>query len=239
MARMARDNRTVLTLWPPEKLSKHFLVPADQTEWRGSYLRCPKGGSTPDRNKAPFTIGKSLLPLEPRTTLNERLERETSGLYMLAFDIPFAALYIGISVAASEGILTRIRKHRIKATGSHVGNQDCTSYGGVNHTEGWTCFAPKRHSYFSKRQQFDNCKDARLSFGKLSQSYADNKVHAAYLGYFEHAIKRRVQLLEKVIGLFWPGKKLDDVYMLTCSTHAGQRPPSPALRLWDGTTLRS
>jgi hypothetical protein len=129
------------------KLSKHFDIPPDVSKWHGQYTHIPKEGNTPDRNQAVFgTFTKSLTP----TTCFASGLKSAYGVYVIGVELPYRAIYIGIAAAGSkspEGILKRIRKHRVKLTASHVGSNNHT-VGGVNHTSGWRCIAKQRAVLF-------------------------------------------------------------------------------------------
>ncbi|CDF86797.1 hypothetical protein PKB_5487 [Pseudomonas knackmussii B13] len=192
---------TMLTFAEPVLLKDHFLMPADTTPWpavgTGAAYVGTKPGMTPARDRAPFrTQAHGMLP---RSEYGESLAK-TYGLYVLAFGggqglTP--SIYVGITVR--ESVLVRIRKHRVKATGSHVGGR-ADVYGGVNHTERWRPFAEQRHIEHAGRP--DQCADVRLLVGQLSLPVAEG----APLRRFEASLcSDQDGVLKQLKEMLWSG----------------------------------
>ena len=130
---------TILTFAPPQKLSDHFSIPCDKSRWTGAageYSACidakgKKIGLTPARERATFhSLSRAMTPVTP----NGKALNSTFGVYLLAFDVPSPAFYVGVAASSRrspEGILSRIRKHRVKLTCSHIGGSAST-HGGVS-----------------------------------------------------------------------------------------------------------
>jgi hypothetical protein len=159
----------ILTFSDKIKLSEHFEIPLDETPWQGLY-----NNTAPARELATFeTFTRALNPLqEYRDFYNNAF-----GVYILIFSIPCPAFYVGI--ASGESILNRIRKHRVKVTGSNVGS-------GVNHTREWRSFAQQRAQLFVDGNQTDTCDDAYLLVGTLAgNEQCDDR---CALEYFENAL---------------------------------------------------
>ncbi|MEP3040725.1 MAG: hypothetical protein ABJO97_18810 [Roseibium sp.] len=150
----------------PVLLNSLFDIPPDTSPWpeqEYQKLSTKSGnpsGRTPVRPRASFiSHGQSLTAPFGRnlTTYQDML-----GIYILAFTVPEQWFYVGIAAPgrSPEGVLNRIRKHRVKATGSHVGTG--ASNGGVNHTDRWRVFAPRRYRYFEENRGADSLADAWL-----------------------------------------------------------------------------
>lgn len=227
---MERKMRLVLNA--PRNFTSLFHTPIDDTDWESpqEYLRIQQQGYRPDRARASFnSINQALQPLIHAESL-----QNTYGVYMLAFgddqDSLLKAFYVGIannSGTSSEGILNRIKKHRIKVTGSNVGaNKD--SVGGVNHTKGWRTYAPKRYQHFLNKKTKDDCSDARLIIGQIQEPYSKEN-----LEFFENKIIKNEEIKRKIYSLLW--QKTDGVTLLTTRTTQGTKPDNPLLVLWDGT----
>ena len=235
--------RTVLTFSRPQKLSEHFLIPVDESRWTGkvgAYSSCidslgKKIGLTPARDRATFhSLSRAMTPVTPTGT---RLD-STFGVYLLAFDVPSPAFYVGVAASSSkspEGMLSRFRKHRIKLTSSHIGGS-ATTHGGVNHTGGWREFAAKRADYFSQQRLPDRVDDGRFSCGEFVASGGSGS-HKAKAEWFESLITNRGSHMDRIICLLWPGRNAADVFLLTTGNSSGVRPQSPEIALWDGSVI--
>ncbi len=206
----------------PERLTDHFRVAPDTTGWNGCYVKTPHG-RTPQRARASFgTINKIL---EPITPLGSSLAGAT-GLYMLAFERPAPALYVGIAALARqpEGILRRVRKHGIKAMGSNVGRASST--GGVHHPFLWGSFAATRHAFL--KGVTDDLSDVRFV---TAQASAGN--HKADLQHFEHLICRNVNgILDTLCDKLWPGRCASTVTLLTKATVGLRANQDYSIKLW-------
>ncbi len=225
---------TLIEFLTPVRLSDHFDIPVDTSQWTGppgSYIRAADGkGFSPAREKASFgTIAKSMLP---KTEVGIQLQR-THGIYVLAFDIPKPAIYVGIAAEfgkSPEGVMGRVRKHRIKLTSSHVGTSP-TNYGGVKHTGGWREYAEARVHHFESTQESDACSDGRISCGQFKASGPDGQ-HKEQALWFENQLTTKY--LNRLIKLLWPDVSPGDVFLLTKGTNTGQRPEQPKIAFWDG-----
>ena len=94
---------------------------------------------------------------------------KTLGDYILAFNDPHPAFYVGVAEGGGkvpEGITNRILKHLVKVTGSHIGTGKYKT-GGVNHTKHWRDYEVLRAQFYSNKQVPDQFSDARLIIGKL------------------------------------------------------------------------
>lgn len=212
----------------PVRLVEHFDIPIDSTKWScaRNYINFPKqharlntGPHTPDRARAPFkSVNKAL---HPKTDWAKSL-KATYGIYILSFDYPFKSFYVGIAASDGkkpEGILTRIRKHRIKITASHVGSMDpnnCpTNWGGVAHTKGWRHIAPKRYDHFKSQGQNDGLSDVRLAIGAVDDGDCLEKTLTEFESviYHDHGGER-----QKIINWLWPISCPSPPYMITTKT---------------------
>lgn len=180
----------------PERLTAFFSVPPDLTFWNGQYSDGTSGIRTPHRGRATFqTIGRSL-ESRGRPALPH-----AHGLYVLAFRIPYPAIYIGIAAddgRAPEGTARRLRKHRIKATGSHI--SDRPGAGGVHHPKAWGEFASERFNHLRDLGEGDVLADAMVMTGAIKGG-ANRKGECLY---FEGHLTRhgvlREELVRKLFG---------------------------------------
>ena len=142
----------------PVKLSDHFDIPMDQSKWDGSSYERKGDNTVPVRDR--IIHFKNLLI--PKT--NYAQQYCTSGLYLMFFN-DFKKYYVGIACKLAkepEGILTRLRKHRTKATATyHEGGKS------VNHTEqkpyGWQSLAKARYKQYGNEDKLDDCYLVTLS----------------------------------------------------------------------------
>lgn len=218
----------------PVLLSDHFTIPVDDTTWDGyDYISIPKQGQTPSRQKAGFKNFKN--SMVAKTDYAAALEK-TYGVYLLAFDLPMPTLYIGIaanSSSAPEGVASRIRKHRVKATGTNVGTYS-KNVGGVHHPEKWRMFAKERAQYFGSKNMLDACSDMRLSVGVLTneQGMTQESQLRKNLEYFERSIFNNTDgVLDKICSKLWPNS--DHVNILTSATNKGDATEISSIVLWD------
>lgn len=157
-----------MNLIKPVHLSDVFEIAEDNTEWHerdgeAPYLRFASG-HTPNRDRATFHTHARSMVL--KSSFQSDLENGR-GLYCLALggfsesDLP-PAFYVGI--AAGEVIQTRLKKHRVKLTGAHVGNENGT--GGVHHPRAWQNYALARATARANEQLNipDTLSDARLIY---------------------------------------------------------------------------
>lgn len=230
---------TALSFREPARLSQHFSIPLDVSPWKGpvgTYNSCldSKGkqiGFTPARERATFgSLSQSL----QATTSVGRLLSKAYGVYLLAFDLPFPALYVGIAASSSkspEGVLSRIQKHRVKLTASHIGSS-ATTHGGVNHTGGWREFAIQRASYFCDQGIADCVPDARLVVGEFTPS-GGLHTHKSEAEWFEGQLTGDERLKRYLMRLLWPAEELSRYVLLTTGCNSGLRPESPSVTFWD------
>ncbi|MEA9602669.1 hypothetical protein VC188_11120 [Polynucleobacter sp. MG-28-Ekke-A2] len=214
----------------PIKIDDHFLIPADTTTWTAYGYSRAIGGMTPYRDRASFaTLSKALVP----TTSYGKSLSNTFGVYMIAFDYPRPAFYVGVAGndgRAPDGIKKRISKHRVKATGSHIGLTQSKT-GGVHHPMQWQYFAKLRARYFFENDTFDRCADARLVIGQMALSSLQPTTK---LEYFEHLIYENVNnIRDYIYQLFWPGVEQSSVILLTSGSNNGLASQSPEIILWD------
>jgi hypothetical protein len=214
---------TSLTFNAPQLLSDHFIVSPDLTHWTRSYVKTPHG-TTPQRDRASFQkIGGVL---QPETDLAFELDH-TTGLYLLAFDLPEPSLYVGIAAEGKspEGIARRVRKHSVKSMGSHVGSVNST--GGVHHPAKWRNFAISRHEHFDGGQ--DVLSDVRFAYA--SASGGNNK---ATLQNFERLICSNARgVLDQICSALWPGSGANGVLLLTSGTVRVQGEFDYLINLWE------
>lgn len=164
-------HKVKLRIERPVTLDSLVTIHPNREEWDGkTYLRLTNkrgtsAGHTPLRDRASYvTWTRALSPRPAESSLAGQF-----GIYFLFFSIPSPHLYIGIAAdrgRSSEGFLNRLKKHVVKATGSHVGASKGRS-GGVDHTAGWREFAMKR----AQERRFahsDTCEDAMLALGQVT-----------------------------------------------------------------------
>lgn len=223
-----------LSFITPQSVVDHFDVSADTTAWGGEYQQSFLGngktsGQTPVRNRASFHTKSRALVAKSELAL--RLKKQC-GLYLVSFDLPYPALYIGIAAKSKkpEGILSRLQKHRIKATAAHLGSSP-TNNGGMNHTRGWRSFAIDRYAYFSQRDVADNCADMKFSFGDVEISDVVC-THKKGLEYIENFIFQNNDIQKKLRLLLWPDIGSTDVYQLTSTTSRGIKPSVSSVDFW-------
>jgi len=208
-------------------VSTHFVVPQDQTEWNQKAHHKTSQGWTPVRERATFqTWGKSLHPITPEANALS----DWYGIYIFAADVPEPTLYVGIASndsVASEGVLTRLKKHRVKATGSHVG-ATLNSSGGVHHPENWRDFATKR--YIAIGGPGDALADVRIMVSKFDGMSLQTK---ADLERFEGALVRNERgALDAIVNKLWPGKNVAHIKLLNGNASRLQLYPDDQIELW-------
>lgn len=183
----------LLEITQPIPLQEVVVVVPDTTTWKSvdhlpvTTKRGKAAGRTPDRDQASYGAWQKALQDHP----TRHPLRDSFGLYFLFFNVPSPHLYIGIAAnggRSPEGVLNRIKKHVVKATGSHVGN--CrTVNGGVDHTEGWRTFA-KTRALTRVRAAVDTCEDAMLALGRVTDAECRLVEDMKTLGLFESCIAR-------------------------------------------------
>jgi hypothetical protein len=243
MLRNADSNNVIsLVFSPPELLTTYFEVPIDKTCWMGEYRVTTdrfgkKNGQTPAREQASFSRWQD--SLLPKSDVVEKYSK-CFGVYLLTMDIPTPAIYVGIAVSSAgrpEGVLTRIRKHRVKLTGSHIGRNGASS-GGVNHTGGWRSFAPERARHFAARDETDGCRDVRIITGTMLPIVGGNLEEKAALEYFESRIAdEHSPVWEQLTNLLWPRHDELVPRLLTLSTSGKCHLESARVTLWNNRTV--
>jgi hypothetical protein len=182
-------------------LEEHFVVPADHTTWLTRTHHKTNSGWTPTRLQATFGTWNSAL-IE-RTAFAREL-KSRYGLYILSFSKPYPAIYIGIAAddgASPEGISNRIKKHRVKATGSHVSASQNT-VGGVAHMKNWRKFAIDRANFHQNQELLDSMVDAKLVTAAIQGSKGQRKKDLAR---FEKAIiADQKGIRSSIEKLLWP-----------------------------------
>lgn len=215
---------TILKFNEPKLLNCCFYVEGDATMWDGSYIDVYNGKEkTPLRDRASFGSFNKLLILKNRINY---IKQESNGLYLMAFDFPSPALYVGIAAGdgkSPEGIIRRIAKHCVKARGSNVGSVN--SSGGVNHTKNWRAFAVNR--YKSMNGVVDDLSDVRFNFAETNDG---NKKSTLEL--FEGQIFRKNKIFYDICRLFWPEFPPEKVYLLTGSASSKMITDDMTIILW-------
>ena len=202
------------------RLADHFFIPVDDTVWNSTDYEKNKEGRTPHRPRASFaTWGKGLVPKSAfaKSLIN------TYGVYLLAFDTPYRSLYVGIAgddSAKPEGVLKRLKKHRVKATGSNVAARQ-GGVGGVHHPQRWGQFAKDRYI------DADTLQDVQFAVGSLSESNPK-----AILEYFENAIlNNQDEVLAELCERFWGDRDVSSVYIITGASVARLEPDSASIKI--------
>ena len=182
---------------PPLSFPAHFDIPPDRTAWPDPQ---PYQNKTPNRPRAKFKNWKDALA--PKTPIAKSLVG-LHGVYILVFEHPHPAIFIGftaVDTAIPDDILSSLKKHRVKVTGSHVGQTHGTT-GGVEHTKIWSDFAgPRYRRSRAHGTEADLCEDVRFTFATLD---APDPPSAKDLKGFEYALSQGVAH-RAVLKLFWP-----------------------------------
>ena len=195
-----------------EKINDHFDVPPDCTDWRPNVYSKRRDGWSPNRSRANFgSIKNALIPKKTEYASNIT---KGYGIYIIAFDLPEPYMYVGIAANDSklpEGIINRIRKHRVKVTGSNVGSNSQTT-GGVHHPIKWRYFAQKRAQFFYSENKLDVLEDACVMWAWI---FVDSYIpfplqQKKQLEIFESAIINNERgIRDEVVSRLWPGRKVD------------------------------
>jgi hypothetical protein len=139
--------------WVP--LNTHFDIVPDKSDWSKEFVR-PKGYMHPDRNKLRNPPGSGarwgLIERQPIT----RSLFKVSGVYLIADST--SVIYVG-RAENSESIGSRLGKHRVKLTCSHVS--------GVHHPEKWRTFGLGRF------RPNDDLQDIRFSYFSAEECLAE------------------------------------------------------------------
>lgn len=206
----------------PIKLDEWFEVDPDEQPWEAAdnptdaYRPAYTKHRTPTRQRATFeNIDGSLKPKHKYARQIAAMNKRP-GVYIMAAKKHEPAIYVGIACDPYENILRRMRKHRIKLTGSHVGgvrrppNEHEINDGDVNHTSKWRQFAPRRYLHFKGMP--DKCEDVVFSFAPLPENPLPTIRHFAES--VEHCL---VNSSFQRVCEFMLGEK--DAFLLTASTN--------------------
>ena len=208
-----------LTFSNPQYFKHNFQVPVDSSLWNQQYKK-NSNGTSPIR-KAVLKINSALTPVNNSILANKLVY----GIYILTFELPYKAFYVGIASGDSkkpEGILNRLRKHRIKATGSNGGN-------GVHHPEQWRKFAQDRFTYFHSQELADSCDDARFVIGQINENCQNKSI----LQFYESHIRNNSNgILDDLYKLLWGCQNNTDIMMLTSATCIPQFREDLSFKLW-------
>lgn len=206
----------------PVMLDDHYNVPVDDTTWLDPFVyhHVLRQGQSPHRPRAPFRSYRNALVAKSQVATFDA----HFGIYMLAMDHPRKAFYVGIAAADSrrlEGVGSRIRKHRVKLTASHVGRSlPCGTpkgIGGVNHTGGWRPFAAERYRFYLTANYADCCADVRVMVGTAGTNAKKT------LEQYESAILHNANgIRSRIFDVFWPGEDKSNVVIL--NTIRGRAP---------------
>lgn len=211
----------MFTLRGPCLAHVHFDIPPDLTPWQIANVPYQRTGTGWTSNRPrQFTWQKSMLS---RTQCAAALDNG-HGVYILGLDLPHKAIYVGI--AGGESFGSRLRKHRIKLTGSNAGAFDpaariATSAGGVHHPENWRQFALARHAHFHSNALPDSLADLRLMIGTFDDP---EMTTSAALQSIESFILTNPTLRDKIAGIFWPGASASKVKWLNGSVASMPEP---------------
>lgn len=217
-----------LIITDPIQATQAFLFPDDTTQWspssyRSNYRRCPRGGYTPIREPASYGgLNNAVRALQPESW------EQQYGIYILLMEIPTPTMYVGIAsedARAPEGIFSRFRKHRVKLSGSHVGND--TGHGGVHHPRKWGAYAIDRYNYFDGR--LDDFNDIRIATAHIEDIPVQAK---AELERFEkHLFNNCSQVLTAIAETAWPQNRAP-VRVLNHVTKCEHSQSGDIVRLW-------
>lgn len=189
----------------PINVPLHFTVPADNTPWDPQIHAKNTQGWTPVRLRATYSSWRTgLVPSGAFQHWDGQPYPwdDVYGLYLFAADLPHPTLYVGIASNDSnkpEGVLTRLKKHRVKATGSHVGAGPATT-GGVHHPEAWRKFAASR--FVAVGGAGDTLDDVRFVVAAIAGVSLQRK---SDLERFEGAIiSNQNGILDAIKAKLWP-----------------------------------
>jgi len=168
-------------LHKPIKLNELFNIPIDTTIWNCKYDN-DKKPKLPKRKKI-FHF-EQLLIIKNNSYQTQLVNGH--GIYILYFK-SIQKVYVGISALESkkrEPILTRLRKHRAKATGTNHLNGPTIDH--TNHQQkGWQVVARERYLKFKNNDDLSDCYLALISIKdheKIVEKYKGDK---RYLQNFE------------------------------------------------------
>jgi len=223
----------LLTIDQPTPASKFFTFPEDTTAWcpesyQLNYRNCPGGGKTPIRNPASFGgLQRAVIALRPDDWANQ------FGIYILFMEIPSPTIYIGIAsqdARVPEGIFSRFKKHRVKITGSHVGNE--VGHGGVHHPRKWGAYAIDRYNFFEGRR--DDLSDLMIAQARIEG--IPIQVKSDLERFEKHLFNNCSLALDAIVGSIWPST-LEPIRLLNHVPKCNQLSRGDLVRLWNGRVI--
>ena len=224
----------LLTIDRPILASQAFTFPEDTTPWvpenyHSNYRKCSGGGKTPIRNRASFgRLQNAVVAHQPDDWEN------LFGIYILFMEIPSPTIYIGIAsedARVPEGIFSRFKKHRVKITGSHVGND--VGHGGVHHPRKWGAYAIERYNHFGHHR--DDLSDLKIAQARIEGRSIQTK---SDLERFEkHLFNNCSNVLDAIAKTMWAGNE-QPVRLLNHVTKCKHSQTGDLVRLWDDREIR-
>jgi hypothetical protein len=213
----------ILTFDKPKKLTDHFDVAIDTTTWEAKtdrsgnqfYYEKYKEVSVPTRKIASFNTFSNAIKLK------SDLQLPSSGLFLLAFDIPYQAMFIGL--AANEDMFARMQKYQTNIIGSNLGNI-------IHHPQKWQDFARKRFEHFELLGKPDECSDVRFSIGQITSQETQFK---KALEHFRWRITEIKEHYEAIASILWD---VESVTILNSQSAKGDN-FAGSIILWGGNTL--
>ncbi|WP_146182844.1 hypothetical protein [Limnohabitans sp. Jir72] len=203
----------MLQFHPPENLKNIFSIPLDLTSWEHSTYHNTNQGDTPTRERATYSTVSNALNYLP----NQKNDLPEYGLYILAFEIPEPHIYIGISTQdAAANIADRIKRHRVKATGSHVGNTSATT-GGVHHPENWKIFACSRYAQMLRLNTPDDLSDTRILIAEISSEIPGIDLNT----YEKYIMNNQNGVLDDICDKLWPKRNSDVIIINKITKYNG------------------
>lgn len=218
----------MLTVYTPAPIGDVFRVTPDQTEWNGEY-EINGENMVPVRDNF-LADGERLIPISPAVSgFFQNLSQTNYGVYILLFE-EYRKFYVGIAARYSyinargvlvniiqpEGFLTRLRKHRVKCTGSRAN---------INHTDhngqGWRNLAMRRWQDHNARREIDIMGDCKISI----VNYSDNTPNETHNNRAEHEVndKGKFEWLEHYIANGHLNEFVGDRYAgYSCFAHTNQ-----------------
>lgn len=183
----------MLNVYMPRPINVIFEVTPDESTWNGEYRR--NGNNiVPDRKK--FLIGNQILNPTKASVHFFKNEDTNYGVYILLFN-GYEKFYVGVAgrhsfinangnlkkIQNPEGFMTRLRKHRLKCTGS---------FGNLNHTDhngqGWRNLAMRRWCDHNARGEIDLMDDCELSLVTFANPADHQENDRGKLEWLEHYI---------------------------------------------------
>jgi hypothetical protein len=159
-------------LYNPVPIGELFKVVPDKSSWEVSEKYVRKGSIwVPNRTKT-LNTNEILIPKNEKiASFFGKHSASNHGIYVMFF-AEKKTFYVGIAAKYSykkngkiiklkspEGILKRLRKHRLKCTGSNVWSINHTN----THDNGWRSFAIQRYQEHSEKGEYDVLEDCFIS----------------------------------------------------------------------------